>query len=286
VNIGFYTSAFNDRGLEEVLDFAAEAGFDAIEIDVGGHIKTPDGVAPSVTKARDRGLFVSSITLVGNQLDPNPEKRREFRQRTHHFAEAIGEAKVPIFVIFAGRDPTIPDDENYSSIADHAQTLLASTSASGLEFAIENWPGPKNDFIATTPSGWQQLFTLVPDKRFGLEFDPSHLIRLGIDPFAALAGAKERVKILHGKDTSINQERLQAVGYHGTGWWRYRLPGSGLLDWSRFLGQAENFGFRGTIAIEHEDADFGWPGKDFRQRKEGEQKAHKFLRDTLDALHR
>ena len=29
MRIGFYTSAFNDRPLEEVLDFAREAGFDA-----------------------------------------------------------------------------------------------------------------------------------------------------------------------------------------------------------------------------------------------------------------
>jgi sugar phosphate isomerase/epimerase len=285
MRIGFYTSAFSDRPLDEVLEFAKEAGFDAIELDVGAHIKTPSNVVASVTKARDRGLFVSSITLVGNQLEPEGEKRKELRQRTHHFAEAIGEAKVPIFVIFAGRDNAIPDDENYISFAEHAKTLLASTSASGLEFAIENWPGPKNDFIATTPRGWQQLFTLVPDQRFGLEFDPSHLIRLGIDPFAALAEMRERIKILHGKDTSIDQGRLQAVGYHGTGWWRYRLPGSGLLDWSRFLRQAESFGFDGTISIEHEDADFGWPGKDLRARKEGEQKARKFLRETLDALH-
>ena len=149
-------------------------------------------------------------------------------------------------------------------------------------FAIENWPGPKNDFIGVTPDGWQQLFALIPDKRFGLEFDPSHLIRLGIDPFAALEGVKDRIKILHAKDTSIDAKRLQAVGYHGSGWWRYRLPGDGLLDWPRFLRQAKSYGFDGTISIEHEDSDYGWPRKDLNARKEGEQKALKFLRGMLD----
>ena len=33
MKIGFYTSTFNDRPAEEVFDFAAEAGYDAIEID-------------------------------------------------------------------------------------------------------------------------------------------------------------------------------------------------------------------------------------------------------------
>ena len=282
MRIGFYASAFNDRPLEEVLDFASEAGFDAIEIDVGGHIKTPDSVASAVAKARERGLFVASITLVGNQLDPEAQKRSEFWKRTHEFAAAVGAEKVPILVIFPGRDGTVPEDNNYRAFADHANALLASTTASGLSFAFENWLGMKNDYIATTPAGWEQLFALIPDPRFGLEFDPSHLIRLGIDPFTALDGAKERLKILHGKDTSIDAERLQAVGYYGAGWWRYRLPGSGLLDWPRFLEQAKSFGFDGTISIEHEDSDFGWPGKDLESRRQGERRALEFLRGLLD----
>lgn len=284
MKIGFYTSTFNDRPLEEVLDFAKDAGFDAIEIDVGGHVKTPDNVGPAVAKARERGLFVSSLTFFGNQLEPDAEKRKVLRARTGDFAQAIGAAEVPIFVIFPGRDNTTSDEDNYKSFAEHANQLLAANSGSGLAFAIENWPGPKNDFIAVTPGGWEQLFALIPDKRFGLEFDPSHLIRLGIDPFAALEGVKDRILILHAKDTSIDTKRLQAVGYHGAGWWRYRLPGSGLLDWSKFLRLAKSSGFEGTISIEHEDSDFGWPGKDLTARKEGERKALKFLQMQREAL--
>ena len=91
------------------------------------------------------------------------------------------------------------------------------------------------------------------------------------------------MKILHGKDTSIDAARLQAVGYHGAGWWRYRLPGDGLLDWPRFLRQAKAAGFDGTISIEHEDSDYGWPRKDLDARKEGEKKARSFLQAALGA---
>jgi len=104
MKIGFYTSTFNDRPLEEVLDFAAEAGFDAIEIDAAGHIKRAGNVAAAVAKARERQLFVASVTLVGNQLDPEAERRAELRARTADFAQAVGEAGVPILVIFRGRD--------------------------------------------------------------------------------------------------------------------------------------------------------------------------------------
>lgn len=288
MRIGFYTSTFNDRPIEEVLDFAKNSGFDAIEIDVGGHIKTPDNLAPVVAKARERGLFVSSLTLTGNQLDPDKEKRKELHAATADIAKVTSEVNVPILVIFPGRDPTLSDDDNYKGFAEHANAMLALTSASKLEFAVENWPGPKNDFIATTPAGWEQLFAVIPNKRFGLEFDPSHLIRIGIDPFAALEGFRDRIKILHAKDTSIDEKRLQAVGYHGTGWWRYRLPGDGVLDWSRFLGLAKSFGFDGTISIEHEDSDFGWPRMDLIARKVGEQKALTFLRGvpSISLAHR
>jgi len=283
MKIGFYTSTFNDRPVEEVLDFASEAGFDAIELDVNGHIKSPDNVASVVAKARERGLFVASITFFGNQLDPDAGKRKSLRALTAVFAKAASDATVPVMVIFPGQGDTSSEDENYASFAELVNELIAETPGNELAFAIENWPGPRNDFVGVTPDGWRRLFSHIPDTRFGLEFDPSHLIRLGIDPFAALEGVKDRIKILHAKDTSIDAKRLQAVGYYGSGWWRYRLPGSGLLDWPRFLRQAKSYGFDGTISIEHEDSDYGWPRKDLEARKEGERKSLGFLRATLAA---
>ena len=284
MKIGFFTSTFSDRPIGEILDFAKEAGFDAIEIDANSHIKTADQVAPIVAQARDRGLFVAAITLVGNQLETDLDKRKELHARTRDFAAAVGTAKVPVLVIFPGRDGATPEDDNYKAFAEYANALLASTAASALAFAIENWPGPRNDFIAITPGGWRQLFTLIPDRRFGVEYDPSHLIRLGIDPYAGLEGVKERIKILHAKDTSIDAQRLQAVGYHGAGWWRYRLPGNGMLDWPKFLRLAKSYGFDGTLSVEHEDADFGWPRKDLSARREGERKALEFLRGVCGSL--
>jgi sugar phosphate isomerase/epimerase len=284
MKIGFYTSTFNDRPLEEVAEFAASEGFDAIEIDVGGHIKSPERVADAVDLARNRGLFVSSITYFGNQLDPDPSRRKELRTRTAEFAQAIGEAGVPIFVIFPGRDDTVSEEANYDDFAEYANGLIAATRSSGLVFAVENWPGPADNFVGTTPGGWEQLFSRIGDRRFGLEFDPSHLIRIGVDPYEALDAVRDRIAILHAKDTAIDPAMQQAVGYHGKGWWQYKLPGKGLLDWSRFLRQAKSHGFDGTLSIEHEDAAYGWPGKDLAARKEGERQGLAYLRGVLAAL--
>lgn len=280
MKIGFYTSTFNDRPAEEVLDFAAASGFDAIEIDIGGHVPGPDAVAGVVDSARKRGLHVSSLTLFGNQLDPDPAARKSRRDQTRAYAGAIAAVGVPLFVMFPGRDSSVSDDDNYADFADHALSLLDGTGNLGIAF--ENWPGMESNYIAITPSGWAKLFARATDKRIGVEFDPSHLIRLGIDPFAALDGVKDRVKILHGKDTLTDKTKLQSVGYHSGDWWRYVLPGRGELDWKAFLFKARSFGFDDVISIEHEDSDFGWPKRDLEARKEGERQGLAFLRTALE----
>ena len=181
MKIAFYTSTFNDRPVEETLDFARDAGFDAIEIDIGGHIKTPDRVGAVMRGAADRGLGVAAVTLFGNQLDPDAEKRSSLRALTRDFAQALAASAAPIFVLFPGHDPTVSEDTNYRDFANHATGLLAL--APRLAIAIENWPGPANDYIATTPGGWRRLFDLVPD-------DP---IRRRIRSFASHPGRGRRL---------------------------------------------------------------------------------------------
>jgi hypothetical protein len=129
MQIGFYTSTFNDRPIEEVLDFAKASGFDAIEIDVGGHIKSPDNVGKVVKAARDHGLRVSSIAFFGNQLDPDAAKRQELRKQTAAYAGAVAEAGVPILVMFPGRDQTAPEEKNYESFASHVNDILRALKA-------------------------------------------------------------------------------------------------------------------------------------------------------------
>ncbi|MCB8883768.1 sugar phosphate isomerase/epimerase [Acidisoma cellulosilytica] len=284
MKIGFYTSTFGDQPIEAVLDFAVEAGFDAIEIDIGRHVGKPERVRDVAELARARGLSISSFVLFGGQLRSDTAEQTAFRNLTRDFATALGEARVPVFVLFGGVDASRSDDANYESLAEQGARLLAATKDSSLQFAIENWPGPENRFVAVTPDGWHKLFDLLQDERFGLEFDPSHLVRLGIDPLRALDAVHHRVKILHAKDAAIDAELLQAVGYAGEGWWRYTLPGRGLVDWAGFLRKAQGYGFDGTLSIEHEDEIFGWPAGDLGKRKDGERESLRYLREVLQDL--
>lgn len=65
MKIAFCTSTFNDRPIEETLDFARDAGFDAIEIDIGSHINTPDRVRAVLRAAADWRKFLAHAKASG-----------------------------------------------------------------------------------------------------------------------------------------------------------------------------------------------------------------------------
>jgi hypothetical protein len=64
---------------------------------------------------------------------------------------------------------------------------------------------------------------------------------------------KDRILAVHAKDTEITQPVLQQVGIAGQGWWRYRIPGQGIVNWTAFLTVLLQIRFNGGIAVEHED---------------------------------
>jgi sugar phosphate isomerase/epimerase len=100
-----------------------------------------------------------------------------------------------------------------------------------------------------------------------LNFDPSHLLWLGIDPIAALRPYAERVVHAHAKDAQTFPGERDRYGFFGravnredpwdVGWWRYRIPGRGEIDWGRFVDALYEGGFDGVLSVEHEDPVWG-----------------------------
>jgi sugar phosphate isomerase/epimerase len=37
------------------------------------------------------------------------------------------------------------------------------------------------------------------------------------------------------------------------GWWRYVIPGLGVVDWGQYVGRLKLCGFDGVLSVEHED---------------------------------
>ena len=89
-------------------------------------------------------------------------------------------------------------------------------------------------------------------------------------------GVESRVYAVHAKDTEILEEQLGYKGIFGQGWWRYRIPGWGMIDWKLIFCALNDVGYNDSIVIEHEDPVFGEERTD-----EGLKLGLKFLRNFM-----
>jgi len=62
------------------------------------------------------------------------------------------------------------------------------------------------------------------------------------------------------------------------GWWRYRVPGLGAVDWPGLVDAMYEGGFAGVLSVEHEDP--VWGGTEDKV-KAGLEIAHRTLRPLI-----
>jgi sugar phosphate isomerase/epimerase len=224
---------------------------------VESHVGDPAQAGAVIETVRGEGIDVCALTWFGNLLDSDPARRSAAHETVRATVDAAAASGAGLVVVFPGRDDTAGEDANYKQLADFFNPLSERARQGNVRIAIENWPGPDKNYVATTPEGWSRLFALAPHPNLVLNFDPSHLVWQGIDPEQALREISDRVFLAHAKDTEIFRDRLQQTGYFGSGWWTYRLPGYGSIDWTRWLALLGELEFNGVVSIEHEDPDWG-----------------------------
>lgn len=275
----------------ETLRFAASTGYEGIVIPINGNTPDLDKLTDSQidkisATARDVGIKIISLDCMFgfNHIARDAGERRLARSRFLRALEVAHRLGCKFVGTFSGGTSGASDEaqvNEYAAVIN--ESYLPICEKLDLKIGHENYPSDVN--FATVPALWEKLFALVPDRRYGLEFDPSHLVRQFIDPIQTAWDFRDRIVGVHAKDTELIQPVLQKVGIHGKGWWRYRIPGQGLIDWPKFITVLLQIGFRGGIAVEHED-DF-WDEKPSsgielpQARKNGFILASRFLRQYL-----
>lgn len=282
MQLGFVSAILAELSLDEVLDFAAAEGFSCVEAmcwPVGRAERKFAGVTHVDVTRFDRGkadgvrslcnkygVSLSGLGYYPNPLDPDPATSRacvEHLKKVIRAASLLGLGRVNSFV---GRDWTRSVDENWPRFLKVWRPLIAFAEDHGIKVGIENcpmlftrdeWPGGKN--LATTPAIWRKMFTDIPSKHFGLNYDPSHMVLQHMDPAPPLREFSERLFHFHAKDVKIDRNRLNEVGVFATPlqWHQPRIPGYGEIDWGRFMGSLMESGYRGPVCIEVEDDTFG-----------------------------
>jgi sugar phosphate isomerase/epimerase len=289
---------------EERLGFAAAAGFDCLELGVGPGTSLPLEGSPEgqLERVRDlcalRGVEVATAFCGVPHLSPDPAERARARRDFTLALRSCRKLGATIVATNAGGDPTTRHRQQLDRYREQFGEYARVAEGEGVRIAIENCPshggypvGIGN--LGFGPELWEALFDAVPSKAIGLEFDPSHLVFLMIDPLRALRGAGDRVFAFHAKDTEVNRDGLARYGCFGRqlmaegeyregtwdfGWWRFRIPGWGDLDWKELFRGLVDVGFDGHVIIEHEDPVFRGERHD-----EGLCRARDFLRPWVPA---
>jgi sugar phosphate isomerase/epimerase len=279
MKLGLLTAAFPDLSLEEVARWAHESGFGALEIacwpSAGGerrryagvsHIDVEEFDPRAVRRLLGRyNLEISSLAYYPNNLDPDPAAREAANGHLRRVIEAAQRLEVEVVGTFVGRDQHQPVAESLKEFQRVWLPLVRFARERGVRIAIENcpmifsedeWPGGRN--LAYSPALWRQLFELIPDENFGLNFDPSHLVWQFIDYTRAVREFAPRIFHVHAKDMEVDRDGLYEHGVLslGIGWQVPRLPGLGEVRWDRFLSALYAIDYDWVVSIEHEDRRF------------------------------
>jgi sugar phosphate isomerase/epimerase len=279
MKLGLLTAAFGDLSLEQVAQWAQENGFEALEVACWpssgsehrryagvAHIDVDDLNPRAVLKMLDRyGLVISSLAYYPNNLDPDQDARQAANGHLRKVIETAQRLQVDTVGTFVGRDQSRSVKDNLEDFGRVWPPLVKFAREHDVRIAIENcpmifsadeWPGGRN--LAYSPALWRQLFEIIPDENFGLNFDPSHLVWQMIDYNRAVREFGSRIFHVHAKDMEIDRDGLYEEGVMsaGVGWQVPRLPGLGEVRWDRFLSALYAIGYDWVVSVEHEDRDF------------------------------
>lgn len=299
--VGFLTGGLQSLPLEDVIVWASQNGFKALEIPCdpptskrNRHIAAEsftDTDAARLKLLLNRcNISISAIGNYSNNLDQNLGAREAAITHLRKVIDTASLLGVQIVGTFVGRDNSKTIEQNVDLAKTIMTPVIRYAGDKGIKIVIENCPmqGWHPDSlpgqIMYSPEIFKAVFDAVGEKNFGLNYDPSHLLWQQIDYVQAVKDFRDRIFHTHAKDTEILPDALNQYGTFGkmlnkksawdNGWWRYRIPGYGVVDWKRYFAALKEINYTGVVSIEHEDSEFSGTDTLF---KEGLVRGGKFL---------
>jgi len=305
MKLGFLTACMPERSLEEIAAWAGEHDYEALELAAwpqlgdrpftASHVAVDRFDAAEADRVRKalaaHGLDLSALAYYDNNLHPDLGEREVILAHVRACIDAAAELGCPAVGTFVGRDPARSVADNLREAEKVFPPLVDHAGERGVKLMIENcvmegWhPDGYPGNLAYSPELWEWMFELG----LYINFDPSHLLWLGIDPVAALKPYVDRVAHAHAKDAETFPGERNRYGFFGRtstraedpwdmGWWRYRIPGLGQVDFRGYVDTLYEGGFDGVLSVEHEDP--VWGGSPERIEA-GLEIAHRNLRPLL-----
>jgi len=305
MKLGFLTACLPKLSLEKIADWAVEQGYEALEVaawpDLGDrpfvathlNVETFNGEQDAARIKeifKSRGLELSSIAFYDNNLHPDLKSRAAINAHVMKCVDVASQLEVTSVGTFIGRDPNKTVVDNLLMAEEVFAPIVEFARQRNVKIVIENcvmegWhPDGYPGNLAYSPELWEWMFGIG----LYLNFDPSHLVWMGIDPIEAVKPYIGQIVHAQAKDIELFPKQRNMYGWPGkvinrenpwdVGWWRYRVPGLGEVDWRRLIDVLYEGGFDGTLSVEHEDP--LWGGTE-EKVKVGLQIAYKTLRPYI-----
>ena len=248
------------RDLPALLQWARDNGLSGVDL---GRDAGETG-----RRVLDAGLRIGSADLKEWQGMISPDKatrQRAVEANAAYIQHNAALGPINYFVVMLPERPELPRAENFGYMVESFAQLAPVLEAAQARIVIEGWPGP--GALCCTPEGCRAFFKAVPAQVMGVNYDPSHLVRMGIDHVRFLSEFAARVYHVHGKDTELDAEALYDFGHEqpptfarpvafGGMTWRYTIPGHGQVRWVQVMRILAEQHYQGMISVELEDANF------------------------------
>lgn len=283
MKLGFVSSILDQSDYKEMIDTAAELGFQCVEtacwpqgkaerryagvshIDVE-RVLADDAYAKELLEyAGAKGVEISSLAYYPNTMDADLEKRAAAVAHLKNVIRASGKLGIGLVTTFIGRDQTKNVEENLELVKEIWPPIMELAKECQVKVAIENcpmlfgsdqWPGGQN--LMTTPDIWRRVFEILPYENLGINYDPSHFVWQMIDYIKPIYEFKDKIFHVHYKDIKVFKDRLDQVGIMGypLDFMSPKLPGLGDVDWGKYVSALTDIRYDGYTCIEVEDKAF------------------------------
>lgn len=214
----------------------------------------------------------------------SPTRRSVLLAAEAHVERCTVAGATCFFAVTLPAEPSASRRQNFDALVESFAALIPVLERTGTRVAVEGWPGL--GAVCCTPETFRAFFDAVGSDRFGINYDPSHLVRMGINPVRFAREFADHVFHVHAKDTAVSADDLYEYGHEfsptfkpARRWagnaWRYTLPGRGEVAWPEVFRTLSDAGYSGKVSIELED-------EDFCGSEAGEQRGLIVARDFLE----
>ncbi|MCW8132419.1 MAG: sugar phosphate isomerase/epimerase [Planctomycetota bacterium] len=294
--VTLFTGQWADLKLETMCEKAKSFGYDGIELACWGDHVDVEKAAKDTKYAKSRaeipaeyGLKVFAISnhLAGQAVcdliderhksilneriwgdgDPEGVRKRaaEEMKLTAQAAKNIGVKVVngftgsSIWHLLYSFPPVSPAqiEGGYADFARRWKPILDVFEKNGINFALEVHP---TEIAFDVASAERAIEAVGGHKRFGFNFDPSHLVYQNVDYVKFIRKFGERIYHVHMKDAYMSKTPTEAGVFGGhvnfgdpRRTWDFRSLGRGSVDFEEIIRALNDIGYAGPLSVEWED---------------------------------